>query len=307
MRPPWTVACLALLGSLAAAPAAARAEAKLEVSNHKPRPGDPVLVTVTGVDRAPRGTGGKVPLIFFPVQKGWQALFAIPLDDTPPELKVTLSEPALSETLTVVTRTWAEEKVKVDPEMAEPPADKRKLIDGDNGAIITALKDHGPPRFQAGFTKPSGGSVSSTFGAWRTLNGGYRSRHLGLDFAVRMATPVRAIQDGEVALVRSGFLTGGTVVVTHGIGVASTYFHLDDIKVAVGDIIKRGAVIGKVGMTGRTTGPHIHIGVWVPGGFIDPDAFFRLRVGPMAAPAKPAAAAAPAKPGAPAKPAVPAK
>jgi murein DD-endopeptidase MepM/ murein hydrolase activator NlpD len=178
--------------------------------------------------------------------------------------------------------------VKIDPEMAEPPADKRKLIDGDNAAIIEALRDREPPRFQSSFTKPSG-SQTSPYGAWRTLNGGYRSRHLGLDFGARKATPVRSIQDGRIALVRDGFLTGGTVVVTHGAGLASSYFHLDDIKVAVGDTIKRGDTLGKVGMTGRTTGPHIHVGVWVPGGFIDPDAFFRLRIGPPAAPAPNAA------------------
>lgn len=302
-----TSLCLVGLGLLAAAPAsaaptkagaapatkagaapAASAEPRLEVSTHKPRPGDPVLVTVTGVDRAPSGTGGRVPLVFFQVRKGWQAIFAVPLDDTPPEIKVVLTRPALSETLTVADRKWAEEQVTIDPEMAEPPADKRRLIDGDNAAIIEALRDREPPRFQAGFTRP-GGPQTSQYGSWRTLNGGYRSRHLGLDFGARKGTAVRSIQDGRVALVRDGFLTGGTVVITHGAGLASSYFHLDDIKVAVGDTVKRGATLGKVGMTGRTTGPHIHVGVWVPGGFIDPAAFFRLRIGPPVAPATDAA------------------
>lgn len=282
---PASAAPTAKAGAVQAVKAAPpRAEPRLEVSTHKPRPGDPVLVTVTGVDRAPRGLGGRVPLIFFQVRQGWQAIFAVPLDDWPPEIKVVLIQPALSETLTIVARKWAEEQVKIEPEMAEPPADKRKLIDGDNAAIIEALRDREPPRFQSSFAKPSG-TQTSQYGAWRTLNGGYRSRHLGLDFGVRKGTPVRSIQDGQVALVRDGFLTGGTVVVTHGAGLASSYFHLDDIKVAVGDTIKRGATLGKVGMTGRTTGPHIHVGIWVPGGFIDPDAFFRLRIGPPIAPA----------------------
>ncbi|HSS00433.1 MAG TPA: M23 family metallopeptidase, partial [Kofleriaceae bacterium] len=57
------------------------------------------------------------------------------------------------------------------------------------------------------------------------------------------------------------------------------YFHLDDIKVAVGDTIKRGTIVGKVGLTGRTTGPHLHVGIWVPGGFIDSEVFLRLRIG----------------------------
>jgi murein DD-endopeptidase MepM/ murein hydrolase activator NlpD len=132
---------------------------------------------------------------------------------------------------------------------------------------------------------PAGGVKTSAFGAWRTLNGGYRSRHLGLDYAARKGAAVRTIQDGEVTVVRSGFLTGGTVVVVHGAGIASAYFHLDDIKVAVGDTIKRGTILGKVGMTGRTTGPHMHVGIWVPNSFVDPEVFLRLGIGVPISPA----------------------
>jgi murein DD-endopeptidase MepM/ murein hydrolase activator NlpD len=245
-----------------------------------------VLVRVTGIDRAPKGTGGKIPLVFFQVRDGWQAIFAVPIEDVATELKIVLTEPALSHTALVAARKWAEEQVTIDPEMAEPPADKRKIIDGDNAAIIEALRDRSAPRFRGKFVM-QGGARTSSFGAWRTLNAGYRSRHLGLDVAARKGAAVRAIQDGEVTLVRSGFLTGGTVVVAHGAGIASTYFHLDDIKLAVGDPIKRGAVLGKVGLTGRTTGPHIHVGIWVPGGFIDPDAFLRLRIGTPVPPVPP--------------------
>jgi murein DD-endopeptidase MepM/ murein hydrolase activator NlpD len=288
MRHRIAISCLALLGGLAA-PSRGHAEPKLDVAPKAPRSGDPVLVTVRGVDKAPKGTGGKVPLVFFAVRDGWQAVFAVPVEDPPADLKIVLTEPALSHTIALAERRWAEEQVTIDPELAEPPADKRKIIDSDNAAIIAALKDRGQPLFRGKFAMPGGGTRTSAFGAWRTLNGGYRSRHLGVDYAARKATPVRTIQDGEVTLVRDGFLTGGTVVVAHGGGMASTYFHLDDIKVAVGDAIKRGAVVGKVGMTGRTTGPHIHIGIWVPGGFADPEVFLRLRIGAPVAPATPAA------------------
>jgi murein DD-endopeptidase MepM/ murein hydrolase activator NlpD len=278
-------ACLALIGGWAAAPTPGHAEPKLDVAPRAPRPGDPVLVTVSGVDKPPRGTGGKLPLVFFAVPQGWQAIFAVPIEETSTELKIALAGPALSQTVTLAERRWGEEQVKIDPEMAEPPADKRKIIDGDNAAIIAGLKGHGPPRFSSAFAIPGSGVRTSTFGAWRTLNGGYRSRHLGVDYAARKGAAVKAIQDGEVTVVRDGFLTGGTVVVMHGAGIASTYFHLDDIKVAVGDSIKRGTVLGKVGMTGRTTGPHIHVGIWVPGGFIDPEVFLHLRIGVPVTPA----------------------
>ncbi len=285
MRTQLVSTCVAL-GLWVAAPAHSDAEPQLEVAPKAPRPGDPVLVTVTGVDHAPKGVAGKTPLVFFAVRQGWQAIVAVPIEDPPVEMKIVLTDPALSHTLPATPRTWAEEQVKIDPEMAEPAADKRKIIDHDNVAIIAALKDRSPPRFGGSFAMPGSGSPTSSFGAWRVFNGGYRSRHLGLDLAARKGAVVRTIQDGAVTLVHSGFLTGGTVVVVHGAGIASTYFHLDDIKVAVGDTIKRGTVLGSVGMTGRTTGPHIHVGIWVPGGFIDPATFLRLRFG---APVPPAA------------------
>jgi murein DD-endopeptidase MepM/ murein hydrolase activator NlpD len=279
-------AYLAVLGILAASAAPARAEPKLEIEPKAPRTGDPVLVTVTGADRAPRGMGGKVPLSFFQVQGGWQAVFALPVEEEPKDVKIVITHPSLSQIVTPTARKWGEENVTIDPELAEPPADKRKVIDGDNGAIIKALREHTAVHFQGHFTLPGTGQQTSGFGSWRTLNGGFRARHLGLDLGVRKGTPVHAIEDGQVTLVRDGFLTGGTVVVAHGAGIASTYFHLDDIKVGVGDVIKHGTVVGKVGLTGRTTGPHIHLAIWVPGGFIDPAVFLHLKIG---APVQPAA------------------
>ena len=269
------------------APAVASAEPRLSLSAKTTRPGDPVLVTVTGVDHAPKGTAGRVSLVFFPVRKGYQALFAVPIDDAPAELDINITDPGLKTSIAVKPRVWAEEKVDVAPELAEPAADKRKIIDADNAAVIDALKDPSPPRWKGKFGRPGVGRFTSPYGSWRTFNGDYRSRHLGLDIGARKGSPVKAIQDGKVSLVRDGFLMGQTVVVTHGAGVASTYFHLDDIKVAVGDEIKRGKVIGKVGMSGRTTGPHIHLGVWVPGGFIDPATFLKLRIGPPVVPPAP--------------------
>ena len=262
----------------------ALAEPRVRVSTTKPKPGDPVLVTVDGVDAQPKGTGGKVQLVFFPIRSGWQAVFAVPLEDAPPELKVEIDGLAQAERLEIRAHQFPEETVTVAPELAEPPADQRKQIDAENAAVIDALKNTSPPQFGVSFRWSAAGRTTSPFGAWRTFNGGHRSQHLGLDHAVRKGTPVRAVQRGKVALVCDCFLMGGTVVVVHGAGIASTYFHLSDIVVAAGDDVDRGSLLGKVGLTGRTTGPHTHLGIWVPGGFVDPAVFLRLKLGqPQAA------------------------
>ncbi len=284
------VLSLGLTASLLLLAAEARAEPRLRVSSTKPRVGDPVLVTIDGVgaDKAPTGSGGQVALVFYPVKRGWQAVFAVPLDDKAGDLKVTIDSPALSQVLAVQPRTWEEEKIDIAPELAEPGAKERKVIDDDNEKIIGALKEISPPLFTGKFVKPGGTKMTSSFGSWRTINGDYRSRHLGLDFGASKGSRVRAAQAGKVTLVHSGFLTGATVVLNHGAGISSVYFHLDDYKVAVGDTVKRGQVIATVGLTGRTTGPHIHLGVWVAGGFVDPAAFLRLKIRApkVAAPAK---------------------
>jgi len=264
------------------ASATALAKPLLRVSSTRPKPGDPVLVTVLGVGEKPQGTAAGAALVFFPVRGGWQAVFAVPLDDPPAEVKVLVEgTPPLRETLAIRAHTFPEEEITVAPELAEPPPDRQREVDADNAAVIQAARHATPPRFSAGFRRrAAAGPTTSPFGAWRTFNGRFRSRHLGLDTAAASGVPVRAVQDGTVTLVRAGYLIGGTVVVAHGAGITSTYFHLSDITVAAGDEVKRGAVVGKVGLTGRATGPHVHLGIWVPDGFVDPAVFLGLRLGP---------------------------
>jgi murein DD-endopeptidase MepM/ murein hydrolase activator NlpD len=268
---------------------ASAAKPQLQVSTRTPKPGDPVLVTVTDLARKPSGKGGRVPLVFFPVERGWQAVFAIPLANAPAEVKVRVGD--LSETLSVRAHTFEEEAVTIAPELAAPPPDKRQQLEADRTAVINAVKDTSPPLFRGTFQMPGKGRRTSSFGSWRMFNGEHRSRHFGLDIGARKRSPVRAVQRGKVALVRDGFLMGGTVVLTHGAGIASAYFHLTDIAVAAGDVVKPGQALGKVGLTGRTTGPHIHLGIWVPGGFIDPVTFLGLDIATPRVSAEPAASA----------------
>src|SRR6185503_3201717 len=162
-------------------------------------------------------------------------------------------------------------------------------IDTDNAAVIAALRNNDPPMFKGRFRAPPG-KKSSAFGNWRRFNQSeHRSRHLGLDVVARKGAPIRSVARGKVALVRSGILMGGTVVVVHGAGLATCYFHVSDFAVKTGEMVEAGQVLGKVGLTGRTTGPHIHVGIWARGGFVDPAALFRL---PIAAPVNPESAVA---------------
>lgn len=123
------------------------------------------------------------------------------------------------------------------------------------------------------FDRPVDGPLSSPFGLRRFFNGEERNPHSGLDFAVPAGTPVKAPAAGEVILVGDYFFNGQTVFVDHGRGLISMFCHLSAIDVAVGQRLERGQVLGKVGSTGRSTGPHLHWNVSLNDVRIDPAIF----------------------------------
>jgi murein DD-endopeptidase MepM/ murein hydrolase activator NlpD len=92
------------------------------------------------------------------------------------------------------------------------------------------------------------------------FNGTVLSRHLGVDFAGRRGTPVRAGNRGVVVFAGKLYYSGASIFLDHGVGLVTGYFHLSRTIGAVGDTVRRGQVIGYVGATGRVTGPHLH---WV--------------------------------------------
>ena len=118
---------------------------------------------------------------------------------------------------------------------------------------------------------PSSGAISSPFGTRRTYNGGeLRTFHSGTDFAAPPGSPVVAPAAGVVAMARELPVRGNAIAIDHGWGVVTAYFHLSAINVAVGDEVAAGQVIGAVGSTGRSTGPHLHWEMWVGGVQVDP-------------------------------------
>lgn len=115
-----------------------------------------------------------------------------------------------------------------------------------------------PPLWRLPFLKPRTSTVTSRFGTGRVFNGVVTSRHLGVDFRGAVGSQIRAANRGIVALVDDFFLAGNVVYIDHGAGIVTGYFHMSESRVAAGDTVARGQVIGLVGTTGRTTGPHLH-------------------------------------------------
>ena len=102
--------------------------------------------------------------------------------------------------------------------------------------------------------------ITGVYGSQRILNGKPRRPHYGLDFAASEGTPIRAMLDGVVTLAENDlYFTGGTLIFDHGHGISTLYMHLKDVNVKKGQKIKQGDIIGTVGKTGRSTGPHLDI------------------------------------------------
>ncbi|MCW9001701.1 MAG: M23 family metallopeptidase [Rhodospirillales bacterium] len=142
------------------------------------------------------------------------------------------------------------------------PEDIARIKD-DNAQIAAVRKlDTDAPFFASGFIWPAKGRISGVYGSQRILNGVPRRPHNGVDIAAPVGTPVVAAAGGVVALVHPDmFYSGKTVMIDHGHGLSTVYVHMSDILVEPGARVERGQLIGKVGMSGRATGPHLHWGL----------------------------------------------
>jgi murein DD-endopeptidase MepM/ murein hydrolase activator NlpD len=121
------------------------------------------------------------------------------------------------------------------------------------------------------FTVPVEGPITSKFGTQRSYNGGpAQSYHEGIDYDAPPGAAVLAANDGQVALAEPLTVRGNAVIIDHGLGVHSGYYHLSEIKVQEGQQVKKGDVVGKLGDTGLATGPHLHWEIRVHGINVDP-------------------------------------
>jgi len=131
-------------------------------------------------------------------------------------------------------------------------------------------------RWRTAFIEPVQGHVAGAFGRMRMINGQPRNPHNGEDIAAEAGTPVVASNDGVVRLTVEHYFSGKGVYLDHGLGLYSMYFHLSELLVREGEQVTRGQIIGRVGASGRVTGPHLHWGIRLNGARVDPYSLVRL-------------------------------
>jgi murein DD-endopeptidase MepM/ murein hydrolase activator NlpD len=179
--------------------------------------------------------------------------------------------------LTLIRRTGSSERItrylpvdrgqfsstqlRVDPRFVEPPDSALRVrIAAERDSVRRVTRgSHATPRmWTEDFALPRDSRMTSPFGQRREFNGELRSLHLGTDLAGQVGAPVAAANRAVVALVGDFYYAGRTVYLDHGRGLLTAYLHLSEVFVSVGDTVERGEIIGKVGSSGRVTGPHLH-------------------------------------------------
>ena len=162
---------------------------------------------------------------------------------------------------TIKDKAYKEQYLTVKRKHSNPPADQIKRIQKESRLsqkAFTTFSDIGKNSIFKGFLKPAQGPTSSPFGLKRFFNEQARRPHSGLDIAAPRGANIIAPADGKIILTGNFFFNGNSIFIDHGQGLITMYCHMDKLDSQQGDVVKAGDIIGKVGSTGRATGPHLH-------------------------------------------------
>lgn len=173
--------------------------------------------------------------------------------------------------ITLENAHYPTEILSVDPALVTPPPEALERIERERSQAKEIYEHFTPIRYwHKPFIKPFDSNITSEYGSARTYNGSLKSYHGGVDFRARTPLPVPAANDGIVVWAEDRYYSGGTIIIDHGEGIYSCYFHLSRYDVKVGDYVSQGQTIALTGATGRITGPHLHFGMMVRGVQSDP-------------------------------------
>ncbi len=254
----------------------------LHVQPGQARPGDAVLIAVSGSAVMPEGTLGATPLSFVPCPLGACAFLGLGVEHPAGELPVEVVVAGerswvLRGSIDVLPANFPKRQLKVSRRFTSPSRKDQQRSARDSAAFADAFdRDFEALLPVDGFGWPRPPVITAPFGDLRLLNGKKKSQHFGVDLDGETGAPIYASADGDVVLVRDCFASGNTVLVHHGARVFTAYFHLSAFEVAQGQQVKRGDRLGRVGKTGRVTGPHLHFGAKIDGRWVDPLSLLRL-------------------------------
>ncbi|HET6371338.1 MAG TPA: M23 family metallopeptidase [Nitrospiria bacterium] len=212
---------------------------------------------------------GKSIPFFKTDDRRFESLIGVDLAEPPSHLRVDVDFLKGSEQLghrtysvEVTAANFPTQKLTLPKAMVDLDSKTLKRVKREKKVILAAFDHSADGRLWSGnFVMPVEGKIAGMFGVRRIMNGEPRNPHSGEDIVVPLGTEVHATNRGVVRLIGNYFFNGNSVILDHGMGLLSMYFHLKKVLVKEGETVERGQVIGLVGATGRATGPHLHWGV----------------------------------------------
>ncbi len=176
--------------------------------------------------------------------------------------------------LMIRRKNYPKERLSVAPSKVHPPKSLQKRIASEYKEAKRIYAHTTPKSYPTKpFILPIKSTITDPFGVARIFNGKLASYHSGTDFRASLGSPVKAINDGVVVLAKMRYYAGGSVIIDHGRGIYSCYYHLSRFKVEPGEKVKRGEIIALSGQSGRVTGPHLHLTIKIKGISVDPMQF----------------------------------
>ncbi|MDF2961720.1 MAG: hypothetical protein K0S39_3455 [Paenibacillus sp.] len=187
------------------------------------------------------------------------------------------SYPIGDKTLTINGKKFETQYLQVTKQMESMRQDTKRIQE-DQKKIDLARSQSEPVFLSSSpFIQPVEGVLTTPYGYTRYVNGKFDSSHMAIDLAAKQGTPVKATNDGIVVLAESLYLTGNAIYIDHGMNLFSQYAHLSELHVKTGDRVKQGDIIGLVGSTGFSTGPHLHFTFWAHNIQANPNLFFNTK------------------------------
>ena len=186
----------------------------------------------------------------------------------------------LSYSIDIIKENYTVQHLKLPKNKVDLNAKTLKRVRLEQKEMSAAFLHIGrQPLWESAFLEPVNGTVTGRFGSRRIINGQKKRPHSGEDIAAPKGTPVLAVNTGTVVAAVDHFFSGKGVIIDHGVGLFSMYFHLSEINVKNGQTLHKGETLGKVGATGRATGPHLHWGIRLNGARVNPYALTTLPIG----------------------------
>jgi murein DD-endopeptidase MepM/ murein hydrolase activator NlpD len=239
-----------------------------------------MVVTIKNASGPVEGTFNDKKIYFNPSRESVKAVVAIDYFTEPGkyELAISLNGSVLRQTVEVVKKEYEVQRLTLPKDMVELSPENEARVEREQKRLAAIWPREHERSWTGDFINPLEGEIITPFGVRRIINNVPKSPHTGIDVAGEKGDKIHAPNDGIVALVDREFFAGNALIVDHGQGIYTMFFHLSKVLVRKGQKVRKGDVIALVGATGRATGPHLHWGVRIQGSRVDPMELIHLKL-----------------------------